>query len=278
MKIAQKVAFVGAGNMAGALIQGLIGQKACQAEQIMASDPRAERLQELHHTYGIQTTQDNCQAAGYGDLVVLSTKPQILVALLSGIASSIRRESLVLSIAAGVPLAVLESQLGKEARVVRAMPNTPALVGAGATGLAAGSRATAEDVALAESVFASVGVTVSVPENLLDAVTGLGGSGPAYVFVIVETLADAGVEMGLSRAQALLLAVQTVFGSAKLVMQTGEHPARLKDQVTSPGGTTIAGLQALEAGGIRKALADAVRAATRRSRELGEQATSKLSK
>jgi pyrroline-5-carboxylate reductase len=277
MKIANKVAFIGAGNMAGALIQGLLAQKTCPAEQIMASDPRGERLQELHNTHGIQTTQDNRQAAGYGDLVVLSTKPQVLVALLPEIASSIRRESLVLSIAAGVPLAVIESQLGKEARVVRAMPNTPALVGAGATGLAAGARATAEDVALAESVFASVGVAVSVPENLLDAVTGLSGSGPAYVFVIVETLADAGVEMGLSRAQALLLAAQTVFGSAKLVMQTGEHPARLKDQVASPGGTTIAGLQALEAGGIRKALADAVRAATRRARELGEQTTSKLS-
>jgi pyrroline-5-carboxylate reductase len=278
MKTANKVAFIGAGNMAGALIQGLLAEKVYRPEQVMASDPRAQRLEELHNTYGIQTTQDNRQAASYGDLVILSTKPQVLVALLPEIASSIRRESLVLSIAAGIPLAVIESQLGKEARVIRAMPNTPALVGAGATGLAAGSRATAEDLGSAERVFASVGVTVTVPENLLDAVTGLSGSGPAYVFVVVETLADAGVEMGLSRPQALSLAVQTVLGSAKLMKQTGEHPARLKDQVTSPGGTTIAGLQALEAGGIRKALADAVRAATRRARELGEQATSKVSK
>jgi pyrroline-5-carboxylate reductase len=270
-QMTQTVSFLGAGNMAGAFIHGLLNQRTCAPERIIASDLRAERLHELQHKYGIQTTLDNRHAAGRGDVVVLSVKPQTLSALLAEVGASIARESLIISIAAGVPLSVIESQLGEGYRVIRAMPNSPALVGAGATGIAAGSRATADDVALAEAMFKSVGIVVSLPENLLDAVTGLSGSGPAYVFVIIEALADAGVEMGLTRTHAQQLAVQTLIGSAKLVAQTGEHPARLKEQVTSPAGTTIAGLQALEAAGIRKALGDAVRSATARAHVLGAQ-------
>jgi pyrroline-5-carboxylate reductase len=276
MKTKGKISFIGAGNMAGALIQGLLASDTYRPEQIMASDVRKKRLQELARNHNLRTARDNRQAAAWGDLVVLSTKPQVFPALLPEIAPHLRPKSLVLSIAAGIPISVIESQLAKGTRVIRAMPNTPALVEAGATGLAAGSRATADDMALAERVFRCVGVTVTVEEPLLDAVTGLSGSGPAYIFVIVEALTDAGVEMGLSRQAAHTLAVQTALGSAKLLVETGEHPARLKDNVASPGGTTIAGLQALEAGGLRKALSDAVRAATLRSQALGEQTAAKM--
>lgn len=270
------IAFLGAGNMAGALIKGLLTAGRCRPAQITASDIRKERLAELRRTYGIKTSGDNRRAAASAGVVVLSTKPQVFPDLLPEIASSIRPDGLVLSIAAGVPLSVIESSLPPGSRVIRAMPNTPALVQSGATGLAAGSNATERDLEEARRIFEAVGAVAIVKESLLDAVTGLSGSGPAYVFVFIEALADAGVEMGLSRESAQTLAAQTVLGSARLLMETGEHPAHLKGAVTSPGGTTIAGLQALEAGGLRKAVGDAVRDATRRSRALGMEAASKL--
>lgn len=261
--------------MAGALIEGLLASKSCRPAQIIASDVRSERLEDLNRL-GIQTTRDNREATARGDIIVLSTKPNVFPDILPEIAPGIRPKNLVISIAAGVRLSVLQSQLPEGARIVRAMPNTPALARSGATGLAAGAHATADDMKLAEQLFSCVGVTVSVEEYLLDAVTGLSGSGPAYVFVIIEAMADAGVEMGLSRQTAYVLAVHTVLGSAKLLLETGEHPARLKDNVASPGGTTIAGLQQLEAAGIRKALGDAVRSATHQSKMLGEQTAAKF--
>jgi len=211
-------------------------------------------------------------------VVVLAVKPQLIEPAIASIADALGRDATIVSIAAGVPLAALEARLPAGARVVRAMPNTAAIALAGATGLSGGSRATADDLALTRSLFEAVGSVVVLDESLLDAVTGLAGSGPAYVMLVIEALADGGVKMGLPREAALLFAAQTVYGSAKLLLETKEHPARLKDMVTSPAGTTIAGLSALESGGVRGSLIDAVERATLRSRELGAQAVARLKK
>lgn len=263
------ISFIGAGNMAEAMIRGLLRGKVFAPEEVTASGPREERMRELREKFSIRTTADNREAAK-ARIVVLSVKPQILSKVLDEIASSIDAEALVISIAAGVPVAAIQSRLPAGTRVVRAMPNTPALVDAGATAIAGGEHARASDLDDAKRIFDSIGITVILDEYLLDAVTGLSGSGPAYVFLILEALSDAGVKVGLSRRTAQLLAAQTVLGSAKLLLETNEHPGRLKDMVTSPGGTAITGLHTLEHGGVRTTLMNAVEAATRRSRELGE--------
>jgi pyrroline-5-carboxylate reductase len=265
----KSIGFVGAGNMAEAMIRGLLRGKVFKPTQVTASGPREERQRELAEKYGIQATGDNRQAARQS-IVVLSVKPQILSRVLDEIAATVSVESLVISIAAGVPVAAIQSKLRAGTRVVRAMPNTPALVDAGATAIARGEHARESDLEDAKRIFDAVGVTVVLDESLLDAVTGLSGSGPAYVFLILEALSDAGVKVGLSRRTAQLLAAQTLLGSAKLLIETNEHPGRLKDMVTSPGGTAITGLHTLEHGGLRTTLMNAVEAATRRSRELGE--------
>jgi pyrroline-5-carboxylate reductase len=265
------LAFLGTGNMAEALIRGLLSAKTAQPQEIIATARRTERAAEISRVYGVRTTLDNLAAARDADVVMLSVKPQAMEKLLVQIAPSIDAKKLVVSIAAGVPVAALERKLGAGARIVRAMPNTPALVGRGACAIAAGEHATEEDLKVAATIFDSVGITTVVEETLLDAVTGLSGSGPAYIFLIIEALSDAGVKVGLPRYTALKLAAQTVLGSAHLLIETGAHPGQLKDQVTSPGGTAIAGLHTLEAGGLRTTLINAVEAATRRARELGEQ-------
>jgi pyrroline-5-carboxylate reductase len=265
----KSIGFVGAGNMAEAMIRGLLRGKVFTPKQVTASAPREERQRELAQKYGIHTSGDNRQAASQS-IVVLSVKPQILSRVLDEIADSVSAESLVISIAAGVPVAAIQSKLRPGTRVVRAMPNTPALVDAGATAIARGEHARESDLEDAKQIFDAVGVTVVLDESLLDAVTGLSGSGPAYVFLILEALSDAGVKVGLSRRTSQLLAAQTLLGSAKLLIETNEHPGRLKDMVTSPGGTAITGLHTLEHGGLRTTLMNAVEAATRRSRELGE--------
>ena len=265
----KSIGFVGAGNMAEAMIRGLLRGQVFTPKQVTASAPRQERQRELAEKYGIRATGDNREAARQS-IVVLSVKPQILSRVLDEIAGTVSAESLVISIAAGVPVAVIQSKLRPETRVVRAMPNTPALVDAGATAIARGEHARESDLEDAKRIFDAVGVTVVLDESLLDAVTGLSGSGPAYVFLILEALSDAGVKVGLSRRTAQLLAAQTLLGSAKLLIETNEHPGRLKDMVTSPGGTAITGLHTLEHGGLRTTLMNAVEAATRRSRELGE--------
>jgi pyrroline-5-carboxylate reductase len=203
-------------------------------------------------------------------------KPQVIDKVLSDIGGDVRAATLVVSVAAGVPIESIEARLPDGAHVVRTMPNTPATALAGATAIAAGTHATDDDLATARALFEAVGRVVTLDEVLLDAVTGLSGSGPAYVMLIIEALADGGVKVGLHRDTALLLAAQTVFGSAKLLLETGEHPGRLKDMVTSPGGTAIAGLHTLESGALRKTLIDAVEAATKRSAELGEQMAAKM--
>jgi pyrroline-5-carboxylate reductase len=263
------IGFVGAGNMAEAMIRGLLRGNDFTPQQVTASAPREERRGELADKYGIRTTADNREAARQA-IVVLSVKPQILGRVLEEIADAIDAEALVISIAAGVPVVAIQSKLAAGTRVVRAMPNTPALVDAAATAIARGEHARESDLDDAKRIFDAVGITVVLEESALDAVTGLSGSGPAYVFLILEALSDAGVKVGLSRRTAQLLAAQTLLGSAKLLLETNEHPGRLKDMVTSPGGTAITGLHTLEHGGLRTTLMNAVEAATRRSRELGE--------
>jgi len=271
MKIEGTIGFVGTGNMGEALIRGLIDAGVVAAPQILGSDPRADRTAELEEKYGIRTTQDNTEVAREAEILILAVKPQVMERVLEEIGSAIHARALVISIAAGVPLAAIEARL-PQARVIRTMPNTPALVGAGATAIAVGGHATEDDLKAARRIFDSVGITVALDEAQMDAVTGLSGSGPAYVFLVIEALADAGVKVGLSRHHAQALAAQTLLGSAKLLIETNEHPGRLKDMVTSPGGTAIVGLHTIEAGGLRTTLMDAVEAATRRSRELGESA------
>lgn len=276
MKIDKRIAFLGAGNMAGALIKGLLRAGACEPDQVVATDVREERLSELRERHGIRTGTDNGDAAEWGDIVVLATKPQVFDRLLPKVGERVRSETLVVSIAAGVPVSAIEARMPEGTRVVRVMPNTPALVDAGATAIAAGTHAIDDDLALVRQMFDSVGATVVLDEGLLDAVTGLSGSGPAYIFMIIEALADAGVKGGLHRESAQRLAAQTVLGAAKLLIETGEHPGRLKDMVTSPGGTAIAGLHTLEAGGLRTTLMNAVEAASKRAGELGAETARKL--
>ncbi len=268
----QVIGFVGAGNMAEALIKGLLAA-GLSRKQLIASDHTAERTAYIHKAYDIKTTEDNREVVRAADIVVLAVKPQILPRVLDEIAEVVTADKLVVSVAAGVPIEAIEAHLRQRSRIVRVMPNTPALVQAGAAALVAGAHATAADLAAVKAIFDSVGTTVVLDdEGLMDAITGLSGSGPAYIFVIIDALADAGVRVGLSRDVSLALAAQTVLGAAKMLIETGEHPGALKDKVTSPGGTAIAGLHTLEQGGLRTTLINAVEAATRRSRELGEEA------
>jgi pyrroline-5-carboxylate reductase len=268
--------FLGAGNMSGALIKGLLHGKVLPADRIAASDVKGDRLDHLHKEHGIRVTTDNHALVRDANVVVLAVKPQVIDKVLTEVGRDVRADQLVVSVAAGVPIEALEARLPRGSRVVRAMPNTPATVQAGATAIAGGAHARADDLRIARELFEAVGCVVALDEGLLDAVTGLSGSGPAYVMLIIEALADGGVKVGLHRDTALLLAAQTVYGSAKLLLETGEHPGRLKDMVTSPGGTAIAGLHTLESGALRKTLMDAVEAATKRAAELGAGMLAKL--
>ena len=270
MSVDQTIAFIGAGNMAGALIRGLIGTGTVPADRITASDPDEARLESLASALGIGITSDNAEAVADATVVVLATKPQVFGDVLPGLAEVVRPDALLVSIAAGISTEMIERAFPAQLRVVRTMPNTPALVGAGATAIAAGTHATEADLELAETLFRSVGIAVVVPEVQIDAVTGLSGSGPAYVFAMIEALRDAGAKEGLEEDTALRLASQTVFGAARLLLDEKEAPEVLRDRVTSPGGTTRAGLDALAAAGFAEAIRGAVRAATRRSVELGE--------
>jgi pyrroline-5-carboxylate reductase len=272
----RRIGMLGAGNMASALIRGLLASESVSPSQIRASDVRKEHLAELETKFGIKTHTDNQELVRWANMVVLAVKPQVIDRILDQLGQGLSQDTLVVSIAAGVPLRSIEARLPKGTRVVRAMPNTAAIALAGATGIAPGTHATDEDVRLTQTLFAAIGRSVVLEEALIDAVTGLSGSGPAYVMLIIEALADGGVKVGLHRDTALLLAAQTVYGSAKLLLETGEHPGRLKDMVTSPGGTAIAGLHTLESGGLRRTLIDAVDSATRRAVELGQAMAKKL--
>ena len=268
--ITNKIAFIGGGQMAEALIGGLLAGRLCPAESIWVTDPVAARGDHLKSQFGVRVGSANREATAWANVVVLAVKPQTLPAVLSEVGPALAQsQSLVVSIVAGVTIKTIAEQMGGAMRVVRAMPNTPALVREGMTALALGSGVSEEDSRLARTVFEAVGRVVLVEERLMDAVTGLSGSGPAYVFLAIEALADGGVQMGLPRQTAELLAAQTVLGAAQLVLESGVHPAQLKDRVASPGGTTIAGLYQLEQGSFRATLMAAVEAATMRSKELG---------
>lgn len=260
--------FFGAGRMATALAAGLVRAGLAEASQLIASDPMPAAREAFADATGGRTVPSNAEVAASSDVLVLAVKPQQMSAVLSELQGSVTDRHLVISVAAGVRLAKI-AELLPRGRLVRVMPNTPCLIGEGASAFCLGRGATADDSKLVERSLAAVGRAVAVDEKLLDAVTGLSGSGPAYAFVMIEALSDGGVRMGLPRDVATLLAAQTLQGAAAMLLASGQHPGVLKDQVTSPGGTTIAGLQALEAGGLRAALMAAVEAATRRSVELG---------
>ncbi|MEN6464181.1 MAG: pyrroline-5-carboxylate reductase [Syntrophaceae bacterium] len=266
----KKIAIIGGGKMGEVIAGGIVGSMPVPAANVTVADVVKERLDFLKGKYQINVTADNKAAVKSADIIILAVKPQSMGEVLTGVKDLFDKKKLVISIAAGIPISFIETCLGKKLRIVRVMPNTPALVGAGATALAPGDGASAEDLAVATSIFDSIGITVNVKEDLIDAVTGLSGSGPAYFFIIVDSLAKGGVLMGLPRDVAYKLAAQTMLGSAKLAIESGKHPMDLRDMVTSPGGTTIAGIQALEEGGLRAALMHAVEAATLRSKELGK--------
>ena len=263
------IGFIGAGNMGGALIRGVIDGGVVRAGKITVTDVVPEALAALGEL-GLKTTAEASAAAGR-DIVVLAVKPQVASEVIASVSASIRGDATVVSIMAGVTTASIEERLPLDIAVVRAMPQLLAFTGMSATAICAGAHAGASDLALATELFDQVGSTVTVDESQMNAVTGLSGSGPAYVYTIIEALIDGGVAVGLTRAVATQLAAQTVLGAAQSVMQTGESPASLRSKVTSPGGTTIAALQVLEERGLRGALIDAVRAATERARELGGQ-------
>lgn len=263
------IGFIGAGNMAEALIAGLLHENRLSPSQLMASDIDGARLTWLHQTYHIDMAGDNRRVAVSADILVLAVEPQVLDAVLADIATVVRDGTLIVSVAAGYPIARIARCLPGAIRIVRSMPNTPSLIREGVTAMAYDERLSENDAAAARALFESIGKVVRVDERALDAVTGLSGSGPAYVYVLIEALADGGVKMGLPRATAQLLAAQTVSGAARMVLESREHPGKLKDRVASPGGTTIAGLHELERGCLRATLISAVEAAAKRSRELG---------
>jgi pyrroline-5-carboxylate reductase len=265
----QKVGFVGAGNMGEALIKGVLAANLVPAAAIHVTDVRLDRLRELGRQYGIQIAPDNKALMQHADIVVLAVKPQVMSGVLREIAPAVTPQKLLISIAAGVSTAAMRAALGKDARLIRVMPNTPALVLEGVTAIAKAEGLEPGDLDTAGELFSAVGRVVTLGEDALDAVTGLSGSGPAYVALVVESLADGGVKMGLDRLTAMTLATQTVLGTARLLLETGMHPGALKDMVSSPGGTSIAGIAALEEGGIRATFIKAVERATLRSRELG---------
>ncbi len=269
MSVTRTIGFIGGGNMAEALIRGLLARGE-PAAALLVADPSAERQALLRDRYQVAVTADNRAVAADCALLVLAIKPQMVAAVVPALAGTVTAEQLTVSILAGTATTTLERLLGGTPRVVRAMPNTPALVGAGATALCPGRFATTADLAMAAELFRSVGAVSIVDEAQMDAVTGLSGSGPAYVFSVIEALAAGGVKEGLSVEVALELATRTVLGAAQLVAESGEDPAVLRQRVCSPGGTTLAGLTALEERDLRGTLVEAVARATRRSRELGK--------
>lgn len=262
------ITFIGGGNMSEALIKGLISG-GVEPGSITVSEPLSARRIYLSDLYRVNAVADNITATESADLVILAVKPQVAPAVFTDLGPRLKATTLIISVMAGIPAQSIERPFVDEVRVVRVMPNTPALALAGATAIAAGTSATESDLALAEEIFSLVGTTWIVDEKQLDAVTGLSGSGPAYVLSFIEAMADAGVKNGLSRDIATGLATQTVLGTAQLLLHTGEHPAVLRDKVTSPGGTTIAGLFALASRGFSGTVMAGVDAAVQRSRELG---------
>jgi pyrroline-5-carboxylate reductase len=264
------IGFLGAGKMATALAKGFIHAKLVKPEQVIASDLYEGARTAFAQETGARATAANAEVLQAAHVLIVAVKPDQITDLFNDLRGHFRNQHLLISIAAGVTVEKLEAGLPNGSRVIRVMPNTPALVGASATGYALGNAATQDDGQLAQKLFSTVGVAFPVKESLLDAVTGLSGSGPAYAYLIIEALSDGGVAAGLPRDIATKLAAQTLLGSARMVLETGLHPGALKDMVTSPGGTTIEGLHELEKGGLRGTLMNAVRAASEKSKKLGK--------
>jgi pyrroline-5-carboxylate reductase len=265
-----RIGFLGAGKMASALARGILKAGVARPEGLIASDVIESSRAAFGKELGCKTTGWNVEVVDFAEVLIVAVKPDQVEGVLHELAGKITDEHLIMSIAAGVTLARLAGSLQAGARIIRVMPNTPALVGASASAFAVGGSATAEDAALAQTIFSAVGVAFQVKESLLDAVTGLSGSGPAYAYVIIEALSDGGVAAGLPREVSTQLAAQTMLGAAKMVLETGLHPGALKDMVTSPGGTTIEGLHELEKGRLRGTLMNAVRAAAEKTKKLGQ--------
>ncbi|MGQ9588200.1 MAG: pyrroline-5-carboxylate reductase [Thermoplasmata archaeon] len=269
----KKIAIIGGGNMGLALARGILKTEWANPERIMIAEPLKEKLEQAKGiAQGIRGSHSNPEAATWADVILLSVKPQIMGHVLEEIKPSIKDSKLVISVAAGVTTGFIEKKLGGNVPVIRAMPNIAAVVREAATAICRGKHATEKDMSIARHIFESVGIVVDLDEEgLMDAVTGLSGTGPMYVFQILEGLSDAGVKVGLSRDMANILSIQTLIGSSKLIQETKEHPAKLKDLVTSPGGTAISALHSLEKNGLKALLIDAVEVASKRSSELGSQ-------
>lgn len=263
-----KVAILGAGKMGGILLQGFLKNNLFAPEQIVATVQHADRALALSAQFGVEVTTDNVAAATWADVILIGVKPIQVPALIEQIKPGLTPAKMIVSFAASVTTPAIEQAAGCELAAVRAMPNTPAMIGAGVTALCPGRFVSAEQMAIAQRIFSTVGRTVVVDEKHMDAVTGLSGSGPAFLYIIIEALAEAGVNVGLPRDVATLLAAQTTLGSARMVLETGYHPALLKDQVTTPAGCTVDGILELEEGGLRVTLIKAVKRATQRAKEL----------
>lgn len=265
----KKIGFIGAGNMAEAFVKGML--KAAGPLDLAVSDLNTLRLDVFRNQYGVEAvTKDNRKVVEYADVIILAVKPQIIPAILDEVADLVSSDKLIVSIAAGVTTATIENHLPDGTKVVRVMPNTPALVGLGAFGICKGNNATSENVEIVETMMNTVGISVVVGEDRMDAITGLSGSGPAYVYTFIDALADAGVNMGLTRVNAVKLAAQTVMGAAVMVLETGIHPMQLKDNVTTPAGTTICALHELDKGAFKSTVMSAVEAATKKAEKLGK--------
>lgn len=267
-EIEMKIGFIGGGNMAGAIIGGIIDKKVYTPQQVMASGKDAVSLENLHNKYGIEITEDNAWVMANSDVVFLSVKPQILPMVIAEIAPLVRENQLFISIAAGKTIEWIENEFGKEIKLIRVMPNTPALVGEGCTGICSNKKVSQEELALAKTIFDSCGTSYLVPEHLMDVVCAAAGSAPAYVFMFMEAMADAAVMGGMPRDLAYKMVAQTVLGSGKLMLETGKHPGELKDMVCSPGGTTICGVKVLEEQGFRGAIMDALDSCVQKSKKI----------
>ena len=270
----KKLGFIGGGNMTEALVKGLLASSFVDLKDIFVSDLISDRLEYLSREYKVKTTDDNRRLVQKSDILVLAVKPQAVSKALESFSDLVDSNKIIISVAAGISINLIEDTLDAEGKkkisVIRTMPNTPALVQEGATAICGSGHSSKLDIKIAHHIFKAIGQTVDIEEIHMDAVTGLSGSGPAYIFMIIEALSDAGVKVGLSREVSNILTIQTILGSAKLARDGGKHPGELKDMVTSPGGTTISGLHMLEEGGVRAAFMNAVERATQRSRELGE--------
>ena len=268
--MAKKIGFIGAGNMAEAMMKGVIATGLYTADEIVASELYEKQRKHIADKLGVEVHADNKAVAKSTKFIVLAVKPHQVGEVLSSIKGSLTKDHLVMSIAAGITLSALESY-APTCKFVRVMPNQPCMVLASASGFARGTKATSDDCAAVEKVLNAVGISFEVKEDLLDAVTGLSGSGPAYAYMVIEALSDGGVLMGLPRDVSTKLAAQTLLGAAKTILETGEHPEKMKDMVCSPGGTTIQGVRVLEECGLRSALMNAVEASATRSKELGKE-------